>query len=235
MATLAKSDLHTAAPLPAIVLAAGMSRRMGHCKLELPFCGQPILAHALHNALASGVLAPLIVVVGPQTPLATVGIISALAETTSASATAPAAQLRLVHLVTADNAMQGQAESLKAGLARILDLCPDAPGVAVLLGDQPLICPGLLQKLHAEFWAAQACCPCCVAPTFDGQRGNPVFLPRALFKRMGQLCGDEGARSLLAALPLRLVLSADDGCLRDVDTPDQYDSLVLLSPSYSLR
>lgn len=213
--------------LPAVILAAGFSQRMGQIadqkkgygKLLLPFRGQPILAHAVQNALNCGVLAPLLIVIGPHTPPQVSEIISGLA---------PKIDMPRpdVSIVTAYNAALGQAESLKAGLSAALTLCPDAPGVAVLLGDQPLISPALLQTLHGQFFAANAITPTSVAPSFDGQRGNPVFLPRELFPAIAKLSGDHGARSLLAALPLRLVSWPDNSCLRDVDTPDQYASLL---------
>ncbi|MEI3478270.1 MAG: NTP transferase domain-containing protein [Bilophila sp.] len=43
--------------LPAVVLAAGFSRRMGRCKLTLPLDGEPLVRRVVRAALEAG-LAP---------------------------------------------------------------------------------------------------------------------------------------------------------------------------------
>ena len=134
-----------------------------------------------------------------------------------------------IHLVTARNAPLGQAESLKTGLARVLELSPDAPGVMVMLGDQPLISAALVRALCAAFRERTASggenAACCVAPSFAGRRGNPVILHRALFPAIQCLEGDKGARDLLASFPLHLLPCDTDACLADVDTPELYARL----------
>ena len=44
----------TRSPLPAIVLAAGFSRRMGRCKLTLTLDGEPLVRRAVRAALDAG-------------------------------------------------------------------------------------------------------------------------------------------------------------------------------------
>ena len=51
--------------LPAIVLAAGFSRRMGRCKLTLTLDGEPLVRRAVRAALDAG-LAPVLVTVRPD-------------------------------------------------------------------------------------------------------------------------------------------------------------------------
>ena len=67
----------------------------------------------------------------------------------------------------------------------------------------------------------------CVAvlPTFDGRRGNPVLLGRALFPEISSLSGDQGARRLLAQHAGQVLeIAVDDpGVLRDVDRPEALD------------
>jgi molybdenum cofactor cytidylyltransferase len=48
-----------------ILLAAGLSRRMGRAKLLLPLDGRPVVRHAAEGLLAAGV-EPLSAVVGPD-------------------------------------------------------------------------------------------------------------------------------------------------------------------------
>lgn len=108
----------------------------------------------------------------------------------------------------------GMSASLKTGIAAVPADCTAA---LICLGDMPFIRPETLDRL-AEFHSDQAA----VFPTWQGKRGNPVLLDRSLFAGIMTLSGDEGARSLLRAIPDRVAeLPVDDpGILRDVDRPD---------------
>jgi molybdenum cofactor cytidylyltransferase len=108
----------------------------------------------------------------------------------------------------------GMSASLKAGIAAIP---PEYRAALICLGDMPFVLPETLDRL-AEFHAGQAA----VFPTYEGKRGNPVLLARSLFDGIMKLSGDEGARSLLRAIPDRVAeLPLDDpGILRDVDRPN---------------
>lgn len=57
-----------------------------------------------------------------------------------------------------------------------------------------------------------------VAPCWQGQRGNPVFIPRQHQADLLALQGDQGARALLQRYPPYLVAVEDAGVVRDVDT-----------------
>lgn len=210
------------AALPGMLLAAGASRRMGCCKLTLPLNGRPLVSYALDAARAA--LDPLVVVLGPDPS-------AELVEAVTPPLTRGEAPIQLI---TASKAPLGQAESLKAGLRRVLELSPHAPGVMVVLGDQPLLSAPLLHALIDAFRKNMTYgggdAPFCVAPAFEGRRGNPVILHRALFPAMQQLEGDKGARDLLASVPLHLVPWNTDACLTDVDTPELYARLARSFP-----
>lgn len=92
--------------LPAVVLAAGFSRRMGCCKLTLPLDGEPLVRRVVRAALEAG-LAPVFVTLRPD---ASPGLRAALADFDS----------RVV-LVPAPEAYRGQAESLKAGIRGVME------------------------------------------------------------------------------------------------------------------
>jgi molybdenum cofactor cytidylyltransferase len=70
-----------------------------------------------------------------------------------------------------------------------------------------------------------------VVPTYLGQDGHPVRFERDLVPQLMQLSGERGARRLLEHHPsLRLAL-ADEGVVRDLDTPqDLANSLGPSSP-----
>lgn len=180
----------------AVVLAAGSARRFGGGKLLAPWRGGPLL----HGALAAAKAAPadsVTVVTGAE------------GEAVAACARTFDPSLRIVH--AADHA-EGMAASLRAGLA---NLPPDTEVALVFLGDMPRVphgvLPGLVRAVRSGALAS--------APVFDGRRGNPVALSRALFPQAMALSGDAGARGVLQGLGERLVLveAPDDGVLFDVD------------------
>jgi molybdenum cofactor cytidylyltransferase len=107
----------------------------------------------------------------------------------------------------------GMAASLKTAIAAVPDPCA---GVLVCLGDMPTVRPDTLDGLIAAFTAAVTA----IVPTWQGTRGNPVLLGRALFPLIAALAGDQGARRLLGG-PGILELPVDDpGILQDFDSPE---------------
>lgn len=205
-------------PLPAVILAAGASRRMGRCKLVLPWQGDALVSHVIRAVRNAG-LGPLIIVTRPDPDPVLRSILCAVSSAN-------------VHIVEAAQADLGQAESLKAGVRRLLELeagRPEMPGTAILLGDQPLIGAPLVRRL-AEIFLTRAACPRdrgrAVAPVYEGRRGHPVFLPRRGFERLLALSGDQGARSVLADFDLLAVPVCDRAILLDIDTRDAYEYLL---------
>jgi molybdenum cofactor cytidylyltransferase len=187
----------------ALILAAGASSRMGRPKQLLDWDGRPLVRVAAEVALAAR-LDPLLVVVG--------GAQAAVAEAL--------AGLPLQMIANPDYAA-GQSTSLRAGVAA---LGPDADAVVVLLGDQPFVTTAIVDRLVAEWQASRAAI---VAPTYAGQRGNPVLFARAVFPELLAIQGDQGARGVLAADRSRVHLVAfdDPRPLADIDTPEDYERL----------
>jgi len=68
-----------------------------------------------------------------------------------------------------------------------------------------------------------------VAPQYDSQRGHPVLLSAALFPKLLTLNGDQGAGTVLKDLGdgLILVPAPDDGCLFDIDRPDDLAASII--------
>jgi molybdenum cofactor cytidylyltransferase len=198
--------------LEAIVLAGGSGARFGGGKLTAPWQGGVLPDGVLiHGALAAAFAAPVrsvTVVTGADTQVA-----DAAQRFTDAAGQAD--RLRLVH---ADDHAEGMAATLRTGVAA---LPADTVGAFVFLGDMPRIPPAILPVL-AQALAAGA--PA-AAPTFQGQRGHPVLFSAPLFEGLKALTGDEGARKVLQALgpALRLVETADDGVLFDVDVRNQLE------------
>jgi len=186
-----------------IILAAGRSTRMGGNKLLLDYRGKPILQHVIDTALGAS-LAPLVLVLGAEDDR-----IRSRVDTTG------------VEVVINANHDQGYATSLQAGLDALDKPCS---GAMFLLGDQPLVTGGTIEKLLAAFsaeperWVA----PCC-----RGRRGNPVITPSCRFDKIYALTGDTGPRAHLKdpAARLKLVEVDDIGVIFDIDRPEDYERL----------
>jgi molybdenum cofactor cytidylyltransferase len=194
----------------AIVLAAGRSTRYrdaggsASTKLVAEFRGEPMVRHAVRAALASAA-APVVVVTGHAR-----GEVEA------------ALSGEAVVLVHNPDFAEGLATSLRCGLGAI---GPEVEAVVILLGDMPLVGTDTIEALLASAHRhpeAEA-----VVPVYDGLRGNPVLLRRALFPAAARLMGDEGARRLLrdpSVTVLDLPL-ASDAVRFDVDEPSALDGM----------
>ncbi|HLV99622.1 MAG TPA: molybdenum cofactor cytidylyltransferase [Ktedonobacterales bacterium] len=190
--------------IAAIILAAGQSSRMGQHKLLLPLLGKPLLLHAVENATAAG-FDEVLVVVGYH-----------------AGAVRELLARYPVRLVENPDYAQGQSTSVRAGVAA---LSAQTDAVMMLLGDQPLVHPAILQRLMHTWQATDR--PI-VAPYYAGQRGNPVLFARALFPELLGVSGDQGGREILQrhAAEIEPVPIAEAHASQDLDTWQEYQALL---------
>jgi molybdenum cofactor cytidylyltransferase len=183
----------------AVVLAAGLSSRMGANKLLLPIEGKPMVRTAVEAAVASAAELTLVVTGKDGSRVA-----DALAG------------LPIRTVENRDYAM-GLSTSLKAGLNA---LPPDCDGALILLSDMPGVTPKLIDKLIAAFDPSEERAIC--VATRHGKRGNPVLWSRRFFPEMLSLEGDVGAKHLLGVYGELVceVEAEDDAPLTDIDTPE---------------
>lgn len=193
-----------AGPIVGIILAAGSSSRLGRPKQLLPLGDRPVLAHTLANATSS-VLDGLLVVLGH--------------EATMIEAQIDFGQARVV---LNEAYREGQSTSLRAGLDA---LSHDTAAALFILGDQPLIGPAVLDALIDAYRRTAA--PI-VMPTYDGVRGNPVLIARALFPELDRISGDQGARGVIRAHAAEVhdVPIPGPPPTDDLDTQEDYDRLL---------
>jgi molybdenum cofactor cytidylyltransferase len=186
-----------------LILAAGSSTRMGRPKQLLPYRGRTLLRHAAETAVATG-YAPVVLVTG------------ALHEELTAEVAGLSVQV--VHNPEWET---GMASSIRAGLAMVQDAQPRA--VLVMLSDQPLVTPELLQQLVAQQQQSQT--PI-VAAAYGDTLGVPAIFDRTQFSALNQLRGAQGANRLIASLGPGVGRVSFPAGLLDVDTPEQYAALL---------
>lgn len=187
----------------AVVAAAGLSSRMGAFKPLLPFDGDTVIGRCISNLRAAGA-AEIVVVTGHR-------------------ADELAAYLRplgvtLVH--NPDYARTQMFDSLRLGLRA---LSADTDVVLLTPGDVPLVAPETIRALLDA--GGGFVCPC-----HAGRRGHPVALDAAFLGELLRYDGAGGLRGAVAALgiPVKEAEVADDGMLRDLDTPADYEEVLAL-------
>jgi molybdenum cofactor cytidylyltransferase len=178
----------------AVILAAGMSSRMGSNKLLADIEGRPLITRTVERVQASGV-DEVIVVTGHQ-------------------ASAVRAAVTGVQLVHNPEFTTGLASSLRAGI----EAADGFDAAFICLGDMPLIRPEDLKRMMAAFTPERNI----VAPAKMGQLGNPVLWGKVHFAELMALSGDKGARAILEAQRGKIieVEVSDDSIMLDADTPE---------------
>ncbi|RTQ52114.1 nucleotidyltransferase family protein [Hymenobacter gummosus] len=192
------------APIPAVLLAAGASSRMGQPKQLLPYQGRTLLRHAAETALAAG-CSPVVIVTG-------------------AVHAALAAEVRdlPVQLIHNEVWEAGLGTSIGVGVRALEELAPEAAAVLLLLTDQPLVTPALLGELLTAW--QQSGLP--VATAYADTVGVPAIFGRLVWPQLLALPAAAGAKPLLAKLGDELATVPFPAAAVDVDTPEQYRQLL---------
>jgi molybdenum cofactor cytidylyltransferase len=186
----------------AVVLAAGLGRRMGGAKMLANFAGKPMLVATVENIMASGV-DEVIVVTGHD-----------------AGKVEEALRPFAVRLVHNPDYESGMASSLRIGV----EAAKHADAVVVCLGDMPKVKANIIDRMIAAFNPIEH--RSIVVPTHQGQFGNPVLWGAEHFERLTSMQGDKGARNLIAGLKSEATeIEADIGVLMDADTPEELAAL----------
>jgi molybdenum cofactor cytidylyltransferase len=114
-------------------------------------------------------------------------------------------------VIESADAERGMGAALAAGVRA----SPHAGGWLVALADMPWIAPSSYRAVLAALDAPKTI----AVPVCDGRRGHPVAFGAAHGAALAALDGDEGARMLLRAHPVRQVQVEDPGVLLDIDLP----------------
>ena len=196
--------------LAAIILAAGDSTRMGRPKALLPDPeGRPFAARLVRTFHASDV--PRIIVV-------TGSLHRQIADALEADGLPIAPQL-----VNNPQPALGQVSSLWMGLDAAIQ--GGAEGVLMTLVDIPLVQASTVRKV-IDAWKERHA-PI-VRPAVGDRHGHPVLFDRSVFDALRHAPLTEGARAVVHANADRIidVPVDDEGCLRDIDTPADYEAVM---------
>jgi molybdenum cofactor cytidylyltransferase len=193
--------------IPAVVLAAGLSARMGRPKALLPLGSGDTFLTRIVGTFAEAGVDDVLVVLGHE-------------------ADAVAARVRASGLATRfvlnDRYEAGQLSSVQAGLSTI-----DRPGVTamlLMLVDAPLVSAATVRAVLARYRDTRA--PI-VRPVRGDQHGHPVLIDRSLFDAIRNADPAAGAKPIVRAhaSPAGDVPVDDPGAFEDIDTPEEYERL----------
>lgn len=187
----------------AVVLAAGMSKRMGAPKQLLEIGGKPLLENVLVNLRQSRV-GEIILVLGA-----------------AAQEIRDRIDLTAIRVVDNEAFEAGMGTSLRAGLAAV---DTQAQAALIVLADQPFVAGATFDRLIEQYLQQR---PQIALPIYKGFRGNPVLLDRSVFAEVMALNGDIGCRAIFGSHTENIlkVPVEDIGILLDIDTESDLQKL----------
>ncbi len=197
--------------LPAILLAAGLSSRMGAFKPLLQLGDTTLIEHGIRALQNSGAIGEIILVTGHRD-----GEIRA--------ATTPISGLRLVF-----NPNFAQGEMLSSVQTGIAALPQAAEGFLLAFADQPAVSPVTIAQLVRRFFQDK---PPLTLPTFQKKRGHPIVIAASLCPEILATRDPDTLKTVVYRhLPHAALLEvADPSIHEDLDTPEDFSRLAKKYP-----
>ena len=191
-----------------VVLAAGMSSRLGIPKQLIKYKSKSLLQHAVDTALQT-TIRPVIVVLG--------------AYNDAVKKEMNGMEVELIH----NEAWQeGMASSLRCGLAGAQKMKPAADGIIFMVCDQPYVDKALLDSL---LLAQNETGLPIVASSYENNLGTPALFHKFFFAGLMELKGDTGARKLIKQHENLVATVAFPRGIIDIDTTTDYEAFLQLS------
>jgi molybdenum cofactor cytidylyltransferase len=199
-------DLVAARPgeaIAGIVLAAGLSSRMGRNKMLLDLSGRSVVRRAVETATAAR-LSPVLVVMGHE----------------HERVEAELRGMTYLKVVNPDYA-KGMNTSLRAGIAAVPDGCAAA---LLMLADMPLVSADMLRELCDAFRAEK---PPLAVSTYAGVVAPPIVYGRRLFAELLALQAEDcGKRVVKQHRAEAAEISWPAAALTDLDQPADVDRVL---------
>jgi molybdenum cofactor cytidylyltransferase len=187
-----------------IILAAGMSSRLGRPKQLLPYKGATLLQQTIRCAIASGCSYHL-VVLGAN----------------AAQVSKEIDQTR-THITLNAAWQEGMGSSIRSGIQDLLTLAPGTDGVLLMVCDQPFVTPALLNSLvdtHLQTGKPV------VTSDYGNADGPPVFFHKSLFPELQSLTGS-GAKKIVQKYKNEAAAFPFPQGRFDIDTERDYEQLM---------
>jgi molybdenum cofactor cytidylyltransferase len=201
--------------IPALVLAAGKSSRMGRTKALLPLgsSGETFLQRIVRVLRDGGADAVVVVIGGDGAAV-------------RASLPRDDAQISAVENPRYED---GQLSSLLVGLAAVERRDDHVEAVMMTLVDLPLISAATVRAVREAFLANPGA-PL-VRPCRGGRYGHPVIFNRSIFGELRRADPSKGAKPVVHAHAAEEVnVDVDDeGAFIDIDTPEDYERFIARS------
>lgn len=196
-------------PIKAIILAAGLSSRMGQTKQLLPFKQSTMLQHVIEQVLLLD-CEQVVAVIGHD------------AQTIKERITIDHPSFSWLENGDYRN---GQSSSLHKGLSQVA--FPNEAAL-VFLGDTPFVAKQTSQMVIArgQGLAKETEQPYVIRPKYNETIGHPVFFAN-LNEEMIQTIPHESGKSFIRTIPYREEIAVNDrGILLDIDTRQVYEKLI---------
>ena len=187
--------------LEAILLGAGLSKRMGTQKLLLPFANGTVIGTVLENLRGAGFAQ-----------------VNAVLSREVAASLAPYPAWLRVEINEAPE--RGQSSSLAIGL----EMTNSESDFCIMLADLPLARAEDIAALASRFCALSPL-KSVLTPCRDGVFGHPMFYRALWRRRFAQASGDMGGRAILKKYEAEIErVEAGGGHFKDMDTPEDYQA-----------
>jgi molybdenum cofactor cytidylyltransferase len=190
--------------ISAVILAAGLSNRMGQPKLLLPWGGTSVLGQVVSVFSTAGIEEIIVVTGGAHEQMEKL-----LAEL--------GMDFPVRDVFNPDYARGEMLSSIQAGLKAIN---PRASAVLIGLGDQPQVREETIRRICANFIRTRSAL---VIPSFQKRRGHPWLAARSLWPEILALPFSITPRQYLNSYNGHMeYVTADQSILQDLDTPEEY-------------
>jgi molybdenum cofactor cytidylyltransferase len=189
--------------ISAVILAAGLSTRMGRLKLLLPYGGHTVVEQIASVLLASPVDEVLAV--------------------TGYQRTAVEATLAKWPVQTVFNPHYAHGEMLSSVQAGLRAVSADSRAALLVVGDMPAIEEDVVTQLVQAYRTAGD--NFVYIPSYQMRAGHPVLVPRLYWPPILALPAGDSLRSVLQAESTRVrwVVVDTPSVLRDMDAPADYE------------
>lgn len=188
--------------LGAVILAAGLSSRMGHYKPLLCVDGISMIRH-VYNSMRQTGADPIVIVTGYRRE----------------DIERHLAGLDITFVHNPDYAHTQQLDSLRLGLRALTGKCRR---VLICPADVPLVAPETVAKLLKQEGAF-------IRPSYHGEKGHPVIMDAGLIGQVEAFRGEGGLRGAIESAHVSIcdVPVEDRGTTLDNDTPQDFQQLLV--------